>query len=427
MEMHLLEASRQSNHDTNAHQTYMHCLHFREKFLRKRCIRWLTAFFIEYVVKSVGFFPPVSHPSACCGKEIKIAKFNIMSFRNNFKVGNGVGATVVDNQRIMRCFSSLRIEKPLVAQLEGRKCTYEVAILKGVATVAFCDALCMREVHAKVLNEAVGVFVWDAFTLGREQLAKFKALKVIVKVGPGLTGVDLAAAGERKIAVCHVNGYGIEEAADSTMSLILDSFRMKTFPVTTSNRYATFQCVQLRGKTLGIIGLSLVARAVSIRAMALGMKVSFYDPFIGDGYEKVFGITRVDHISQLLGQADIVSLHCSLNDKSIGIINEASIQFMRPGAIIVNIKDEGLIEESALAAALHSGQIGGAALDTHNPDFNRGPLRDAPNLIRTPGTAYFSEVSVREFREAAAEEMKAFLEEGPRSLRLRYLKNSIYF
>lgn len=86
--------------------------------------------------------------------------------------------------------------RPLVALLDGRDCSVEMPILKDVATVAFCDAQSTQEIHEKVLNEAVGALMWHTINLTKEDLEKFKALRVIVRIGSGVDNVDVKAAGE---------------------------------------------------------------------------------------------------------------------------------------------------------------------------------------------------------------------------------------
>lgn len=115
--------------------------------------------------------------------------------------------------------------RPLVALLDGRDCSIEMPILKDVATVAFCDAQSTSEIHEKVLNEAVGALMWHTIILTKEDLEKFKTLRIIVRIGSGVDNIDVKAAGELGIAVCNVPGYGVEEVADTTMCLILNLYR----------------------------------------------------------------------------------------------------------------------------------------------------------------------------------------------------------
>lgn len=321
--------------------------------------------------------------------------------------------------------------RPLVALLDGRDCTVEMPILKDVATVAFCDANSTSEIHEKVLNEAVGALMWHTITLNKEDLEKFKALRVIVRIGSGIDNIDIKAAGDLGIAVCNVPGYGVEEVADTTMCLILNLYR-RTFWLANmvregkrplhgpeQVREAAAGCARIRGDTLGIVGLGRVGTAVALRAKAFGFSVVFFDPYLVDGVEKSLGLTRVYSLTDLLFQSDCVSLHCSLNEHNRHLINAETVKQMRPGAFLVNTARGGLIDEIALAAALKDGRIRAAALDVqeHEPfSLNSGPLKDAVNLIVTPHAGWFSDASSAELREMAASEIRRALVNIPENI-----------
>ncbi|XP_039760736.1 C-terminal-binding protein isoform X2 [Pararge aegeria] len=310
--------------------------------------------------------------------------------------------------------------RPLVALLDGRDCTVEMPILKDVATVAFCDAQSTSEIHEKVLNEAVGALMWHTIILTKEDLEKFKALRIIVRIGSGVDNIDVKAAGELGIAVCNVPGYGVEEVADTTMCLILNLYRRtywlanmvregKKFTGPEQVREAATGCARIRGDTLGIVGLGRIGSAVALRAKAFGFNVIFYDPYLPDGIEKSLGLTRVYTLQDLLFQSDCVSLHCSLNEHNHHLINEFTIKQMRPGAFLVNTARGGLVDDEGLAAALKQGRIRAAALDVHeNEPFNvfQGPLKEAPNVLCTPHAAFYSDASAQELREMAASEIR---------------------
>lgn len=310
--------------------------------------------------------------------------------------------------------------RPLIALLDGRDCSVEMPILKDVATVAFCDAQSTQEIHEKVLNEAYGAMLYHHISLSREDLKKFKMLRVIVRLGTGIDNIDIKAAGELGIAVCNVPGYGVEEVADSTFCLILSLYR-RTFWLANmvregkkvtgpeALREAATGSARIRGDTLGIVGLGKVGTAVALRAKVFGFTVIFYDPFISDGNEKALGITRVYTLQDLLFQSDCVSLHCSLNEHNHHLINDYTIKQMRPGAFLVNTARGGLVDEQALSTALKDGRIRAAALDVHeNEPFSlaSSPLKDCPNVICTPHSAFFSDQSITELREMAAGEVR---------------------
>ncbi|KAL0276889.1 UNVERIFIED_CONTAM: hypothetical protein PYX00_004357 [Menopon gallinae] len=310
--------------------------------------------------------------------------------------------------------------RPLVALLDGRDCSIEMPILKDVATVAFCDAQSTSEIHEKVLNEAVGALMWHTIILTKEDLEKFKTLRIIVRIGSGVDNIDVKAAGELGIAVCNVPGYGVEEVADTTLCLILNLYRRtywlanmvregKKFTGPEQVREAAQGCARIRGDTLGIVGLGRIGSAVALRAKAFGFNVIFYDPYLPDGIEKSLGLTRVYTLQELLFQSDCVSLHCTLNEHNHHLINEFTIKQMRPGAFLVNTARGGLVDDDSLAAALKQGRIRAAALDVHeNEPYNvfQGPLKDAPNLLCTPHAAFYSDASCTELREMAATEIR---------------------
>ncbi|XP_077933122.1 C-terminal-binding protein 2 isoform X2 [Halichoerus grypus] len=322
--------------------------------------------------------------------------------------------------------------RPLVALLDGRDCTVEMPILKDLATVAFCDAQSTQEIHEKVLNEAVGAMMYHTITLTREDLEKFKALRVIVRIGSGYDNVDIKAAGELGIAVCNIPSAAVEETADSTVCHILNLYRRNTWLYQALREGTRVQSVEqirevasgaarIRGETLGLIGFGRTGQAVAVRAKAFGFSVIFYDPYLQDGIERSLGVQRVYTLQDLLYQSDCVSLHCNLNEHNHHLINDFTIKQMRQGAFLVNAARGGLVDEKALAQALKEGRIRGAALDVHESEpfsFAQGPLKDAPNLICTPHTAWYSEQASLEMREAAATEIRrAITGRIPESLR----------
>uniref|UniRef100_A0A8C8IWQ1 D-isomer specific 2-hydroxyacid dehydrogenase catalytic domain-containing protein n=1 Tax=Oncorhynchus tshawytscha TaxID=74940 RepID=A0A8C8IWQ1_ONCTS len=191
--------------------------------------------------------------------------------------------------------------RPLVALLDGRDCTIEMPILKDVATVAFCDAQSTQEIHEKVLNEAVGALMYHTITLMREDLEKFKGLRIIVRIGSGFDNIDIKSAGDLGIAVCNMPAASVEETADSTLCHILNLYRRTTWLHQALREGTRVQSVEqirevasgaarIRGETLGIIGLGRVGQGVALRAKAFGFNVIFYDPYLSDGVERALGL-----------------------------------------------------------------------------------------------------------------------------------------
>ncbi|KAG1930450.1 C-terminal-binding protein [Pimephales promelas] len=334
----------------------------------------------------------------------------------------------VKRQRLDRICEGIRPQmvngpnhpRPLVALLDGRDCTVEMPILKDLATVAFCDAQTTQEIHEKVLNEAVGALMYHSITLTREDLEKFKALRIIIRIGSGYDNIDIKAAGEMGIAVCNIPSAAVEETADSTLCHVLNLYRRNTWLYQALREGTRVQSVEqirevasgaarIRGETLGLIGFGRSGQAVAVRAKVFGFNVIFYDPYLQDGLERSLGVQRVYTLQDLLYQSDCVSLHCNLNEHNHHLINDFTIKQMRQGAFLVNTARGGLVDEKALSQALKEGRIRGAALDVHETEpfsFAQGPLKDAPNLICTPHTAWYSEQASLEMREAAATEIR---------------------
>ncbi|OQR72755.1 hypothetical protein BIW11_01242 [Tropilaelaps mercedesae] len=272
--------------------------------------------------------------------------------------------------------SSSHFNCPLVAVLDGRDCSIETAILKGIASVAFCKAENVENIHDNVFKYAVGAFMWHTISLTKEDLEKFKSLRLIVRLGDSVDNIDCKAAGELGIAVCNVPGYGVEEMAESTMCHILNLYRRNFWlanimtdpnraPKPEEIRDASSHCLRIRGETLGIVGLGRIGMAVALRAKAFGFNVIFFDPFKAEGVETSIGVQRVYTLQELLFQSDCISLHCTLNKSSENMINMRSIRQMRPGAFLVNTARGKLVNEKALADALRFGNIRGAAIDVY--------------------------------------------------------------
>ncbi|KAG5853440.1 hypothetical protein ANANG_G00073430 [Anguilla anguilla] len=306
--------------------------------------------------------------------------------------------------------------RPLVALLDGRDCTVEMPILKDVATVAFCDAQSTQEIHEKVLNEAVGALLYHTITLSRDDLDKFKGLRIIVRIGSGFDNVDIKAAAELGIAVCNVPACSVEETADTALCLILNLYRRVTWMHQALREGTRRQRgADPRGRRAPPASAGdarhhraggRVGQAVALRAKAFGFGVIFYDPYLPDGVERSLGLQRMSTLQDLLIHSDCVSLHCSLNEHNHHLINDFTIKQMRQGAFLVNTARGGLVDEKALAQALKEGRIRGAAPGRDRDQLLAGGAEGRPNLICTPHTSWYSEQASIEAREEAAREVR---------------------
>ncbi|GMT35170.1 hypothetical protein PFISCL1PPCAC_26467, partial [Pristionchus fissidentatus] len=312
--------------------------------------------------------------------------------------------------------------RPLVALLDGRDCSVEMPILKDVATLAFCDAQSTSEIHEKVLTEAVAALMWHSIRLERADLEKFKALKVVVRIGSDVDNIDIQAATDLRIAVCSTPSGCVEETADTTLSLLLGMYR-NTFmlsqkiaadkqPVPIDTMRAQCQGTRrIRGEVLGLVGFGRIGMAVALRAKTFGFQVIIYDPHLPEGIEKSFGVERVTSLLDLVSKSNALSLHCPLTEETRHMISEPILRAMSRGSFIVNTSRGGLISDIDLAVYLKNGHIRAAALDVFEfeatgENYPANHLAMLPNVIATAHSSWYSDAACRELREMAAREVR---------------------
>ncbi|HEY2841540.1 MAG TPA: phosphoglycerate dehydrogenase [Pirellulales bacterium] len=239
----------------------------------------------------------------------------------------------------------------------------------------------------------------------REVLAASR-LKAIARVGVGYDAIDMQAAGELGIAVTITPGTNEHSVAEQTMALLLGVYR--GFPgrdqEVRAGAWKRKPLRRLQGRTMGLIGLGRIGRAVAWRAQGLGLKVIAYDPFADRDFA---GSQNIDLVSfeELLGQSDIVSLHMPCTPETADLINARAIGLMRPGVVLINTARGGLVDEDALAAALASGHLAGAGLDVFKvePLPLSSPLLKVDNVLLAPHMGGLDEDSLDAMSRMAAE------------------------
>jgi D-3-phosphoglycerate dehydrogenase len=223
------------------------------------------------------------------------------------------------------------------------------------------------------------------------------ALKVISRYGAGVDRVDLAAAKAKGIPVCNTPGANAQAVADLAMGLMLAVARK--IPMldrkTREGQWVRSNGTELFGKTLGVLGLGAVGKAVTRRAKGFSMRVLAYDPFINKQYAEEQDIIVADFDS-LVKESDIITLHLPLDQKTRHIINAGVMTRMKRGVILINTARGGLIDEEAANELLRSGHIGGLGLDAYEEEPpERSPLFELDNVVLTPHTAsHTSEATV---------------------------------
>ncbi len=281
---------------------------------------------------------------------------------------------------------------------------------------AACDAIILY--HLMPMPEAV--------------LTRAPRCRILVRAGVGFDSVDLAAAGKLGIPVCNVPDYGTTDVADHAIALMLGlrralpflSDRLRTDPVGNWDFAATPMTQQrLRGQTVGIVGLGRIGLAAARRAAAFDMPVGFYDPYLPVGQDLASGYRRFDTLDDLLGWADVVSVHTPLTGETRGMFDAAAFAAMKPGAILVNTARGPIVDIDALHDALRSGRLGGAGLDVLpvEPPDPAHPLiaafaADADwlrgRLYLTPHAAFACPQSLHDLRRLTGVTVRAYVDHG---------------
>lgn len=252
---------------------------------------------------------------------------------------------------------------------------------------------------------------WSADSIGR-----LEKCRIIARYGIGFDNVDLAAARDAGIVVTNVPDYSVEEVATHGVALILAALR-KVVAADRSVRDGEWSVDHFRPihrlstLTVGLVGYGRIGRKIAAPLEALGARIVAHDPYLSPGPELPPLLT----LEELLGTADIVSLHLPLTDETRGIIGAETLANVKEGAVLVNTSRGPLVDLDALGDALRSGRLSAAALDVFDSEpIDPTRLEDIPNLIATPHMAYYSEEALQESqRKAATQVIKVLTGEQP--------------
>jgi (S)-sulfolactate dehydrogenase len=222
------------------------------------------------------------------------------------------------------------------------------------------------------------------------------SLKVVGRLGVGLDNIDVAHAKSKGIAVEAAIGSNASSVAEYVVAMSLVLLRGTAYQNTPAlvgggwPREAAGKGREIAGSRLGLIGYGSIGQVVAKLGRAAGMIVSAHDTFVPHAHPSWAHVERLD-LDTLLASADVVSLHCPLTQETKGLIGPKQLARMKPGAILINSARGGIVDEAALVAALKSGHLGGAALDTFEPEpitAAKGALfAGLPNVILTPHIA----------------------------------------
>jgi D-3-phosphoglycerate dehydrogenase / 2-oxoglutarate reductase len=266
-------------------------------------------------------------------------------------------------------------------QLLKKQPGYDVDELPGLAK---------KDLLAKI-GRYDALIVRSATRADREVIAAGKNLRVIARAGVGTDNIDVEAASQRGIVVTNTPDANTLAAAEHTMALLLAVCRHipEADATVKSGEWGRgrFMGRQLYGKTLGIVGLGRIGVQVAQRAEAFGMKILAHDPYIVESRARELGLELIS-LPELLKRSDVVTLHTPSTDATRGLVSKQHLALMKKSALLINCARGDLVDEQALAEALATKQIAGAALDVFRNEPPAGsPLLGAPNLVLTPHLA----------------------------------------
>ena len=296
------------------------------------------------------------------------------------------------------------------------------APLEALGNVTRYDATPAELVNERLADAEVAYT--NKVRLGAANFAAAEKLKLVGVLATGYDTVDLPAARAAGVTVCNVPAYSTESVVQTAFALLLELTHGVAAHSTAVHEGAwcespTFcfwlqPLVELAGKTFAIVGAGNIGRRVADVANAFGMKVLVADP--ADVELPAFA-DRVT-LEEAFARADVLSLHCPLNDRTRGLVNAERLATMKTGAFLINAARGPLIDESAVAAALHAGTLGGYGADVLSvePPTRKNPLLGAPRCVITPHLAWASLEARRRLWATSIANLAAFLAGDPKNV-----------
>lgn len=294
--------------------------------------------------------------------------------------------------------------------------------LQSLGACAIFDRTLPAEVARRAA--AADILLTNKTVITGGHMQNLPRLKYIGVLATGTNVVDLAAARARVIPVTNVPTYGTKSVAQMTFALLLElahhtghharTVRDGRWTRSADWCYWDFPLIELDGLTLGVVGLGRIGKAVAELGMAFGMQVLACDPTV----KAATFLIRLVELDALFRESDIVSLHCPLTPQTANLVNAQRLALMRPTAFLLNTSRGPLVEDQALADALNSGRIAGAAMDvlSKEPPSADNPLLTAQNCIITPHLAWATRAARSRLMKIAVENVRAFLQGKPQNV-----------
>lgn len=269
-----------------------------------------------------------------------------------------------------------------------------------------------------IIGDVEAMVVRSETKVTRKVIESAPKLRVVGRAGVGVDNVDVEAATERGIVVMNTPGGNTISTAELTFSMLMASARKipqahMSMKNGEWNRKA-FSGVELYNKTLAILGMGRIGTEVARRAIAFGMRVLAYDPYLSHSRAKSLQVELFDHLEDLYPQADFITVHMPMTDETRGMLNKEAFAKMKKGVRILNCARGGIVKEADLVEAIRSGQVAGAALDVYEtePLPANDPLRELPQVIMTPHLGASTEEAQENVGIEVAEAIEDYLVHG---------------
>jgi D-3-phosphoglycerate dehydrogenase / 2-oxoglutarate reductase len=270
---------------------------------------------------------------------------------------------------------------------------------------------------AERIGDYDGILIRSATKLTADLIGRGERLRVIGRAGVGVDNVDVPAATQRGIVVANAPESNVVTAAEHTMALLLALARNvpRAHVSLTAGKWerSKFSGVELYEKTLGILGFGRIGQLVAQRARGFGMRVLAFDPFVSAERYRELGVEKADGVEDIYAQADFITIHLPKTPETEGFLGDEAFAKMRDGVRVLNVARGGLIDEAALARALESGKVAGAALDVFPSEpMTENPLFADARVVFTPHLGASTAEATDRAGYQSAEQVVAALDGG---------------
>src|SRR5215471_6841685 len=269
-----------------------------------------------------------------------------------------------------------------------------------------------------LVQDVVAMVVRSETKVTRKVIEAASSLRVVGRAGVGVDNVDVDAATEHGVVVMNTPGGNTISTAELSFAMLLSLARRvpQAYSSMSAGKWdrKQFQGSELCGKTLGVLGLGRIGTEVAKRALAFGMRVLAYDPFLTEARAKSIGIQMEADLDNLYRDADFITVHMPVTEQTRGMLNSAAFSKMKPKVCIVNCARGEIVVENDLLAALNSGKVAAAALDVYavEPLPAEHPFRKHPGIVLTPHLGASTQEAQEKCGIEVAEVITAYLLTG---------------